>query len=797
MLIDFSDVLSVSRLSLARLSIEVILTPDQVNVFKLGATYKALLKECTIEGVEPMLPEHLVYRFATKLEFGSMTERVAQDAVRLVQRMDRDWMTTGRRPSGVCGACLILAARMNNFRRTVREVVYIAKVTEITITKRLDEFKATASSGLTVDQFRIINLEKTHDPPAFYQKKAGTRKRKRTRQGEDEEENESDGSEDDGAQSDAQANDQRPGSERAASNAPPQRPPRRDKDGFAIPDIPIDPKLLAVSASALSELTNPLAVAKAIASETEVEARPRKRAKTKYPEPSAEEIADEQALETEISRLVNAPSTQEHVNAYVASTATERSAAEARSRAGTPAPAESVAREAMLRASMQATPQRDKTAATVEAQKAAGSASSQSTANDSVAPLSGARRRALLRSIPGTTPADTEAVPLQKSTEASGGDEVAAITAAASGSTPFTAASADGAAKTIASPATASSADGRQGSDEPSASAPAGPKISSTETATMAMETAQKNSTSSAREGSSSEPQSPDPHATPATSAGQKSVPTADPASCADQEAPSSVRTTEDISDGEFADDPEVESCMLSPEEQEMKERIWVHENRDYLREQQRKMLRRQLEEKNGTKKTRVTKRKNRARVGEGGNGERAMSAAEATIDMLERRAPSRKINYDIIKEMFGERKSADASREVSVAASEGAASVTSASGARPANRRTRAAAAASLANVRVNGAAAIAKGARAKTTEKGNATTTTSNDTNKDSNINDAGNEEANDDEGSNEDDDGKAKEDGEEEVDVDDDEVMYDEPEEEIAEDMDDYDDDDGGYY
>ena len=788
MLIDFSDVLSVSRLSLARLSSGVVLTPLQVNVFKLGSTYKALLKECTIEGVEPMLPEHLVYRFATKLEFGSMTERVAQDAVRLVQRMDRDWMTTGRRPSGVCGACLILAARMNNFRRTVREVVYIAKVTEITITKRLDEFKVTASSNLTVDQFRIIDLEKTHDPPAFYEKKAGTRKRKRTRQGEDEDENESDRSEDDGAQSDAQTNDQRPRSERAASNAPPQRPPRRDKDGFAIPDIPIDPKLLAASASALSELTNPLAAAKAIASETESEARPRKRAKTKYPEPSAEEIADEQALEIEISRLVNDPSTQERVDAYAASTAAKRSAAEATSRAGTPGPAESIAREAMLRASRQATPRRDKAAATLEPQSAAESASSQSSAKSLVAPLSGARRRALLRSTKGKTPADTEAVSPQEPTQASGRGEVAAISTAASGSIPSTAASTDGAQKTTASPATASSADGREESAQPSASAPAGPETSPAETATLTMETAPKDSMPGADGGSPSEPLSPKQQATPATP-GQKSVPAANPASCTNQEALSTVRTTEDISDSEFADDPEVLSCMLSPEEQEIKERIWVHENRDYLREQQRKMLRRQLEEKNGTKKNRVTKRKNQGRVGEGGNGERAMSAAEATIDMLERRAPSRKINYEIIKEMFGQRKSADASREGSVAASEGAASVTSASDTRSPSRRTRAAAA-SRANVQVSGAAAIAKDARATTTEKGSATT--SNDTKKDSNDNDASNEEANDDE----DDGGQAEED-DEEVDVDDDEVMYDEPEDEIPEDMDDYDDGDGGYY
>jgi len=39
------------------------------------------------------------------LEFGEETPKVAADAMRLVQRMDRDWMQTGRRPAGICGAC--------------------------------------------------------------------------------------------------------------------------------------------------------------------------------------------------------------------------------------------------------------------------------------------------------------------------------------------------------------------------------------------------------------------------------------------------------------------------------------------------------------------------------------------------------------------------------------------------------------------------------------------------------------------------------------------------------------------
>ena len=87
--------------------------------------------------------------------------------------MNRDWMTPGRRPAGICGSALILAARMNNFRRTVREVVYIVKVQEQTIFNRLEEFKGTESSTLTVDEFRTIDLERYADPPAYAKEKDG------------------------------------------------------------------------------------------------------------------------------------------------------------------------------------------------------------------------------------------------------------------------------------------------------------------------------------------------------------------------------------------------------------------------------------------------------------------------------------------------------------------------------------------------------------------------------------------------------------------------------------------------
>lgn len=76
-------------------------------------------------------------------------------------------MQVGRRPAGVCGACLLLAARMNNFRRSITEVVQVVKIADVTLRKRLGEFKDTPSGTLTVNDFRTLWLDETADPPAF------------------------------------------------------------------------------------------------------------------------------------------------------------------------------------------------------------------------------------------------------------------------------------------------------------------------------------------------------------------------------------------------------------------------------------------------------------------------------------------------------------------------------------------------------------------------------------------------------------------------------------------------------
>src|SRR4051812_29008767 len=80
-------------------------------------------------------------------------------ALRLVARMKRDWILIGRRPSGICGACLLIASRIHGFKRTQKEIINIVKICDMTLRKRLNEFSNTQSSQLTLEEFEKMDVE--------------------------------------------------------------------------------------------------------------------------------------------------------------------------------------------------------------------------------------------------------------------------------------------------------------------------------------------------------------------------------------------------------------------------------------------------------------------------------------------------------------------------------------------------------------------------------------------------------------------------------------------------------------
>lgn len=175
MLLDFADVL-------------------QTSVYSLGGTFLRLVRLLNLE-IPLIDPSFFVGRFAARLEFGERTQAVANTALRLVARMKRDWIQTGRRPAGVCAAGLIIAARVHGFRRTETEVVRVVRVCEATLRRRLDEFAQTPSSNLTPEEFEGLWLEHEQDPPAYTRNRireatgAAPKTRKRVKMEEKEERN--------------------------------------------------------------------------------------------------------------------------------------------------------------------------------------------------------------------------------------------------------------------------------------------------------------------------------------------------------------------------------------------------------------------------------------------------------------------------------------------------------------------------------------------------------------------------------------------------------------------------------
>lgn len=122
--------------------------------------------------IPPIDPCIYIMRYAYKLSgsincFKEKSNEIQMTALRLVSRMKRDWMHAGRRPSGLCGAALLVSARLHGLHCSIKDVIKVVKVCETTIRKRLNEFGDTPSSKLTLEEFLSIDLEGEEDPPCY------------------------------------------------------------------------------------------------------------------------------------------------------------------------------------------------------------------------------------------------------------------------------------------------------------------------------------------------------------------------------------------------------------------------------------------------------------------------------------------------------------------------------------------------------------------------------------------------------------------------------------------------------
>ncbi|KAL1460549.1 hypothetical protein WDU94_012526 [Cyamophila willieti] len=138
----------------------------QICIFELGRTYLRLSHALCIS-IPSMDPCLYVLRYSNRLDFGPKTHEVTMTALRILQRMKKDMLHSGRRPNGLIGAALLMAARWHDFNRSVVNIVKIVNTTESTLKKRLLEFGDTPSSLLTLEEFMNVDLEEEQDPPAY------------------------------------------------------------------------------------------------------------------------------------------------------------------------------------------------------------------------------------------------------------------------------------------------------------------------------------------------------------------------------------------------------------------------------------------------------------------------------------------------------------------------------------------------------------------------------------------------------------------------------------------------------
>src|SRR3989338_5401853 len=102
---------------------------------EIGRTYRFITRELGIR-ILPSNPVDYIPRFASALKLNAETQ---SKAVEILEKAQKQQLTSGRGPTGIAAASLYVAALINNEKKTQREVADVAGVTEVTIRNRYKE----------------------------------------------------------------------------------------------------------------------------------------------------------------------------------------------------------------------------------------------------------------------------------------------------------------------------------------------------------------------------------------------------------------------------------------------------------------------------------------------------------------------------------------------------------------------------------------------------------------------------------------------------------------------------------
>ncbi|XP_010502109.1 PREDICTED: transcription factor IIIB 60 kDa subunit-like [Camelina sativa] len=130
----------------------------RVSVYELGSVYLQLCELLYLvenRNYEELVdPSIYIPRFVNSLLKGAnnIPKNFLKTVTSIISSMKRDWMQTGRKPSGICGAAIYIAALSHGITCSRADIAKTVHMCEATITKRLNEFANTEAANLTVDE---------------------------------------------------------------------------------------------------------------------------------------------------------------------------------------------------------------------------------------------------------------------------------------------------------------------------------------------------------------------------------------------------------------------------------------------------------------------------------------------------------------------------------------------------------------------------------------------------------------------------------------------------------------------
>ena len=144
------------------------------GIFELAST-ALRLSTCINEIMPTIDPTRYIDRFTEELKFGRISNEIKETAIKIIRRLDRDWIQTGRKPAGVCGAAIMLSARIHGIELNKETILKCARVCNATISKRLKEISRTELAKNSINELRdhqeIIQEESHELPPSMINQK--------------------------------------------------------------------------------------------------------------------------------------------------------------------------------------------------------------------------------------------------------------------------------------------------------------------------------------------------------------------------------------------------------------------------------------------------------------------------------------------------------------------------------------------------------------------------------------------------------------------------------------------------